>query len=83
MGRERLINQPLDTTYRPKRSGKRMCCLSEDRSIRVVFINFLKDLYEKAKKIAQRWKLGDYSLPFPLGLYPPPMPKLAEPIGIW
>jgi len=83
MGRERLINQPLNTTYRPKRSGKRMCCLSEDRSTRIDFINFLKDLYAEARKIAERWKLGDYALPFPLGLYPPSMPKLAEPLYIW
>ena len=83
MGRDRLMNQPINTTYRPKRSGKRMCCLSEDRSMRIDFINFLKDLYAKAKAVAERWKLGDYSLPYPLGLYPPSTPKLAEPLGIW
>jgi hypothetical protein len=30
-----------------------MCCLSEDRSIRIVVINFLKDLVAEAKKIAK------------------------------
>jgi hypothetical protein len=83
MGRDRLMNQSINTSYRPKRSGKRMCCLSEDRSMRIDFINFLKDLYAKAKAVAERWKLGDYSLPYPLGLYPPSMPKLAEPLGMW
>ena len=28
-------------------------------------------------------KSGDYALPYPLGLYSPSMPKLAEPISIW
>jgi hypothetical protein len=83
MGRDKLMNQPINTTYRPKRSGKRTCCLSEDRSTRIDFINFIKDLCAKAKAVAARWKLGDYSLPYPLGLYPPSMPKLAEPLGIW
>ena len=83
MGKEKLLSQPLDTSYRPKRAGRRMCCLSEDRQTRINFINFLKDLYHKAREVAERWKLGDFSLSFPLGLYPPSMPKLAEPINIW
>ena len=82
IGYQRLINQKLDTTYRPKRTGKRMWCLSEDRQTRISFINFLKDLIYKAKAIRQRWMLGDYSEPFPLGLYPPSMPKLAEPLAL-
>lgn len=82
IGCETLLSQCLNTTYLPNRSGKRMCCLSEERQLRIDFINFLKDLYAKAKEIAARWKLGDFSNPFPLGLYPPSMPKLAEPIGI-
>lgn len=82
IGRERLIQQKLNTTYRPKRKGKRMWCLSEDRQIRINFINFLKDLIYKAKEIRKRWKLGDFSEPFPLGLYPPLMPKLAEPLAL-
>jgi len=60
-----------------------MCCLSEDRQTRIDFINFLKDLYAKAREIAGKWKQGDFSERLPLGLYPPSMPKLAEPIQIW
>ena len=41
LGRERLISQVFDTTYRSKRSGRRMWCLSEKRSVRVRFIIFL------------------------------------------
>lgn len=83
-GRRRIISQPMDLLYRPTRHGKRTCCLTEDRTLRISFINSLKTLYAKAKEVALRWKLGDFSLPFPLGLYPPSMPKLAEPIGaLW
>ena len=83
MGRDRLINQSINISYQSKRTGKRMACLSDDIQLRIDFIGFLKDLYAKARKVLERWKSGDYSLPFPLGLYPPSMPKLAEPIALW
>jgi hypothetical protein len=78
MGRERLLTQVFDTTYRPQRSGRRMWCLSEKRSIRVTFIRFFKELMHKARAVRQRWKLGDVTVPYPPGLYPPSMPKLAN-----
>ncbi len=83
IGSNRLLNQSLNTSYQPKRTGKRMACLCDDVQLRIDFIGFLKDLYAKARTVLERWKSGDYSLPYPLGLYPPSMPKLAEPIGIW
>ncbi len=83
MGSEKLISQPISTSYQSNRSGKRMACLSDDIRLRVNFICYLKDLYAKAREVLERWKSGDYTLPYPLGLYPPSMPKLAEPISIW
>lgn len=78
MGRDRLIAQVLDTTYRPKRSGRRMWCLSEKRSVRSEFIRFFKALMLKARAVRERWRMGDVSVPYPPGLYPPSMPKLAN-----
>jgi hypothetical protein len=77
-GKERLIAQVFDTTYRPKRKGRRMCCLSEKRSVRVQFIGFFRSLMQKARAVRERWKLGDITVPYPPGLYPPSMPKLAN-----
>jgi hypothetical protein len=77
-GRERLIAQVFDTTYRPRRRGRRMWCLSEKRSVRVEFIRFFKALMQKARAVRERWKLGDVTVPYPPGLYPPSMPKLAN-----
>jgi hypothetical protein len=77
-GRERLIAQVFDTTYRPQRKGRRMWCLSEKRSMRVEFIRFFRALMQKARAVRQRWKLGDVTVPYPPGLYPPSMPKLAN-----
>jgi REP element-mobilizing transposase RayT len=81
IGRERLVAQVFDITYRPKRSGRRMWCLSEKRSVRVKFIRFFKALMYKARAVRERWKLGDVTVPYPPGLYPPSMPKLANVLG--
>ena len=84
MGRAKLIAQPIDTLYRPKnRRGRRMWCLSEVRAKRVEFINFLKKLRKEGRRVLELWRLRDYSVPYPLGLYPPSMPKVAEPLGIF
>jgi len=83
MGAEKLRNQCFDTTRLSSRAGKRMWCMSENRDLRIRFIQFLKSLFAEARSIRERWKVGDYSLPYPLGLYPPSMPKLAEPLTIW
>ncbi len=81
IGREKLVNQVLDITYRPKRSGRRMWCLSEKRSVRVTFIRFFRELMHKARAVRQRWKMGDLTVSYPPGLYPPSMPKLADVLG--
>jgi len=81
LGRDRLIAQVFDTTYRPRRTGRRMWCLSEKRSVRVEFIRFFKALMQAARAVRERWKLGDVTVPYPPGLYPPSMPKLANVLG--
>lgn len=78
IGRERLMKQPFDLTYRPRRFGKRMWCLSEKRKERVKFIAFFKDLMDEARDIRHRWTLGEVGLRYPPGLHPPSMPKLAN-----
>jgi hypothetical protein len=81
LGRERLLAQVFDTSYMPKRNGRRMWCLSEKRSVRAEFIIFFKALMQKARAVRERWKLGDVAVPYPPGLYPPSMPKLANALG--
>ena len=83
LGADQLRNQALNLTYLSKRSGMRMWCLCEDRDFRIRFIQFFKDLFSRARAVRAGWALGDYSEPYPLGLYPPSMPKLAELLNIW
>lgn len=81
IGRERLKAQVFNTTYRPQRNGRRMWCLSEKRSVRMRFITFFKKLMREARDIRRRWKMGEVTAPYPPGLYPPSMPKLANSLG--
>ena len=80
-GRDRLLSQVFDTTYQPKRTGKRMWCLSERRRLRQQFIRYFRALMQKARDVRKQWKLGDVTVPYPPGLYPPSMPKLANEFG--
>ena len=83
VGAERLRHQVFDTTRISRKEGRKMWCLSEDRELRMQFITFLKNLITRARAVRERWRVGDYSLPYPLGLYPPSQPKLAEPLAAW
>jgi hypothetical protein len=78
IGRDRLIAQPLSLSYRPKRSGKRMWCLADKRSLRISFIKFFKKLMATARSVRERWRQGETSVRYPPGLFPPSMPKLAN-----
>ena len=81
IGSAALSAQRLTLDYQPKRTGRRMSCLSEKRSRRMEFLDFLKDLVERAREVLLRWRVGDYSVLYPPGLFTPSMPKLLEPIG--
>lgn len=81
IGRERLINQPMDTTYRSNRKGKKMWCISSDTYLRKQFISGVKELIKEGKRVLQEWRKGNLSVPYPPGLFPPSMPKLTELIG--
>ncbi len=78
IGREKLIRQEFDVSYRPDRKGRRMWCLSDERSIRIAYIRSLKRLKQEARRVLALWRMGDTTAKYPPGLYPPSMPKLAN-----
>ena len=83
LGREKLLRQPITFNYQSKRSGKRMWCISEKRSVRIQFIREFKELLRQARQVYLRWHVGDYSVPYPPGLFPPPQPRLYELLTAW
>ena len=82
IGANRLINQRFDVTYLSNRRGKRTWCLSEKRSVRMTFITFFKELMDQARQIRKKWIQGDFSIPYPAGLHPASMPKLANVLSL-
>lgn len=81
LGRRRLVETPVGAPYTPKREGKRMYVHSRDKALRKRIIAWIKNLIAQAKEVYARWKSGDMSVPYPLGLFPPTGVRLAEPIG--
>jgi hypothetical protein len=83
IGHQKLLRQRITFDYHPtKRSGRRMWCLSEKRSVRVRFIEEFKELLRRARRVYERWHVGDYSIPYPLGLFPPSQPRLCELLAV-
>lgn len=83
LGRHKLITQVLNLIHRPVRAGKKMWCICHDKKQRKAYIDALKKLSKIATEVFHRWKVADYSVPFPPGLYPPCMPKLALPLAAY
>lgn len=76
-----VATQPMDTSYSPKTFGRRMWCICGDIPLRIAFISFIKSLRAKARAVRLRWLCGDWSDPFPIGLFPscPPMVATLTP----
>ena len=78
LGAQKLKTQPINLHYTPKKFSPRMWCIRSDIAFRKTFIEFIKALISEAKEVTSRWRMGDFSLPFPLGLFPPRLPRLAN-----
>lgn len=74
----KLISTPIGKPYQPERSGKKMLCHCHDKEIRKAVIRECQELIARGREVLMRWRAGDYSLPFPLGLFPPSMPRTGE-----
>lgn len=78
MGVKALKSQPMNQAYTPNKFSPSMWCISSDKERRIAFINLIKNLRAQATAVYQKWKTGDLSVPYPLGLFPPRFPRLAN-----
>jgi REP element-mobilizing transposase RayT len=78
VGRETLENQGIDLTYIPKRTGKKMWCISSDIKTRKNYIEHLKSIAEEAREVYEQWKLGATALRMPIGVFAPRVPVLCN-----
>ncbi len=78
IGADRLKKSSFNLNYRSKRRGKRSYCISSQISLRVHIIQTIKALINEGKEVYRKWREGDHSLRFPIGIYPPSMPRLGN-----
>lgn len=71
-GMKALAEQNPHKHYRPKNFGKRMWCISTCSDLRFAYIEFFKDLCEKAKEVWYAWTSSFRDLPVPHGMFSPP-----------
>ena len=81
MGRTKLQNQQIGAPYSRNVEGYRMMVHCLDKDLRKETINWIKALREKAREVLERWRQGDTTCPYPMGLFPPTGIRLVEPIG--
>ena len=78
IGAKELSRTPIGKSYTPNRTGKKMICLGSRKEDRKAFIANARELFQKGREVLAKWRDGDYSVPYPVGLYPPSMPKRGD-----
>jgi REP element-mobilizing transposase RayT len=74
-----LALRPIDTPFTPKRSNEiRRTCRSTDETLLHERLALVRDLTAQARDVRRRWREGNTSARYPLGLFPPSMPRLGE-----
>ena len=48
------------------------------QALRIRFIQYIKALIAEAREVSRLWRMGDFSRPYPVGLFPPRFPRLAN-----
>ena len=82
MGASKLRSSSMLYEYTPEKHANKQICLSSDKKIKVEFITFFKALCKKAKDVYEKWKLCDFSEPYPPGLFMPPRPRTQN-VLLW
>jgi putative transposase len=78
VGARRLIIQPFNLPFSPKKFAKRMWCICRNPDKRIAFIEFIKRLRDEARAVYRKWCCGDRNAQYPPGTFPPRFPPLAN-----
>ena len=78
MGAKRLRNPGINLDNMPKRSGRKMWCISSDIKERRNYLSFVKCLAKEAREVYFKWKSGATDLLMPIGMFAPRMPLQAN-----
>ena len=74
IGARLLKSQEMNAPFTPKKFSRRMWCICCDLQLRKDFIAEIKGLRAKARAVYERWKKGDFSVPFPPKMFAPRIP---------
>lgn len=74
IGAKALKAQEMNAPFTPKKFSPRMWCICCDVELRKSFIAEIKNLRAKARAVYERWKRGDFSVPYPTELFAPRIP---------
>jgi len=78
IGANKLRYQALLKPHRSKKQGRRIHVQSRVKEIRLAMIKELRAVSDRCSQVYQLWKTGDFSVPWPAGTFPPPLPPLAN-----
>ncbi len=77
-GAAALRNLPLLKPHTPKRKERKICVQSQFKEVRIAIIAKVKEIEVQCRKIYKQWATGDFSIKWPPGTFPPPLPPLAS-----
>lgn len=78
VGATRLYQMSMLLTYVPTKFGRKSVCLGSTRAEVIDYLTFFKQLVIEAKAVFERWKKNDFSILYPIGMYPPHLPKTGN-----
>ena len=81
VGVTKLTLQRPGSPYVPQRSGRKTICIAADSKLRIAFLQSIKELISQAREVLLEWRKGNFLAEYPIGLYPPSLPKRAEAFG--
>ena len=81
IGLRRFEDTTEGAPYKPDRKGRRMLVHSLDSEFRKRQISWIRELIRAGREVLERWRQGDFSVSYPMGLFPPTGVRLVEPIG--
>jgi hypothetical protein len=75
-----LQNQPLLKPHIPKKHGKKVFVQSKFKALRLALIREQKLIEVLCREVYRRWASGDFTVCWPPGTFPPPLPPMASAI---
>lgn len=78
LGARKLMETPVGTPYQPERKGRRSLCIGDSDQDRIDFILYIQGLFEEGREVFEQWQAGNFHVLFPVGIYPPSMPRRGD-----